>query len=345
MKTNLFIAAMSLLVLAGCSNNDDEISNIIANNENAITFDTYVGKATKASILNVDALQGQSIGVFAYYNETTLDMATAIPNFMYNQEVKYTSNAWTYSPVKYWPENEKAINFYSYSPLQATVSEQTTPGYPTVDFTQEDAVANQIDFVYAVNEGLKSGKIDLAFKHALSRIAFAAKPDKDYQDGGKYSDETGTYITVTAISVKAENIIKTGKLTFSSAGAAMATSGVTMHAGSWDILTNGNQPLYTDEAAYSSTASWPITPNDGYLMLIPQTIAANTIKATVSYKVETFDAAVGGKVTITNNSKEVDLPAVTLESGKAYKINLLIGLNKIEVGTININSWGTETEE
>lgn len=50
MKTNLFIAALSLVVLAGCSG-EDEIGTLVAKNDNAINFGTYVGKQTKASIM------------------------------------------------------------------------------------------------------------------------------------------------------------------------------------------------------------------------------------------------------------------------------------------------------
>ena len=45
MKTNLFIAALSLVVLAGCSG-EDEIGTLVAKNDNAINFGTYVGKQT-----------------------------------------------------------------------------------------------------------------------------------------------------------------------------------------------------------------------------------------------------------------------------------------------------------
>ena len=40
MKTNLFIAALSLVVLAGCSG-EDEIDTLVAKSDNAINFTTY----------------------------------------------------------------------------------------------------------------------------------------------------------------------------------------------------------------------------------------------------------------------------------------------------------------
>ena len=41
MKTNLFIAALSLVVLAGCSS-EDEVGTLVAKNDNVINFTTYV---------------------------------------------------------------------------------------------------------------------------------------------------------------------------------------------------------------------------------------------------------------------------------------------------------------
>lgn len=46
MKTNLFIAALSLVVLAGCSG-EDEVGTLVTKSDNAITFGTYVGKQTR----------------------------------------------------------------------------------------------------------------------------------------------------------------------------------------------------------------------------------------------------------------------------------------------------------
>lgn len=47
MKTNLFIAALSLVVLAGCSS-EDEVGTLVAKSDNAINFTTYVGKPDKS---------------------------------------------------------------------------------------------------------------------------------------------------------------------------------------------------------------------------------------------------------------------------------------------------------
>lgn len=87
MKTNLFIAALSLVVLAGCSG-EDEIGTLVAKNDNAINFGTYVGKQTKASIMDDTKLQTTGFNVIATYTGVDTwaslsgDKAKA-PNFMY----------------------------------------------------------------------------------------------------------------------------------------------------------------------------------------------------------------------------------------------------------------------
>ena len=70
MKTNLFIAALSLVVLAGCSS-EDEIDTLVSKSDNAITFGTYVGKQTKALDKSAFA-KDDKFGVSAYYGDGTL---------------------------------------------------------------------------------------------------------------------------------------------------------------------------------------------------------------------------------------------------------------------------------
>ena len=65
MKTNLFIAALSLVVLASCSG-EDEIGTLVAKNDNAINFGTYVGKQTKATEKS-SFETGDTFGVLGYY--------------------------------------------------------------------------------------------------------------------------------------------------------------------------------------------------------------------------------------------------------------------------------------
>ena len=60
-----------------------------------------------------------SMGIFAYYTGSNDLTISEKPNFMYNQEVKRSnaSSPWTYSPVKYWPNNPgDKLTFFAYAP-------------------------------------------------------------------------------------------------------------------------------------------------------------------------------------------------------------------------------------
>lgn len=192
MKKNLFIAAMSLLVLAGCSN-DDEINNLVANNKNAITFDTYVGKVTKATT----AIQ-QDFGVFAYYKAegVTGDVA---PNFMYNQLVDKDGK---YSPTKFWPESG-TIDFIAYSPMAdkanngiELLGDNVAVGLPSLQFTLP-ATANTDLLVSSVTQET-SGEIQLILGHKLSKVTFTTPPTAE-----------GTTITITGIKLTDVNTVAT----------------------------------------------------------------------------------------------------------------------------------------
>lgn len=103
----------------------------------AVGFNAYVnrGLATKAGAVgmlttNTDGtakLTDSEIGfgVFAYYNNGELYNEMAKPDFMYNQHITYDGVNWTYSPLRYWPnefgsnaESEEVdrLTFFAYAP-------------------------------------------------------------------------------------------------------------------------------------------------------------------------------------------------------------------------------------
>ena len=68
--------------------------------------------------------------MFGYYTDNGSYDQYAKPNFMYNQQVKYVTSAWTYEPVKYWPneygstaqsDDVDRVSFFAYAPWVKTV--------------------------------------------------------------------------------------------------------------------------------------------------------------------------------------------------------------------------------
>ena len=164
---------------------------------------------TRRMIENVEALQSAGFGVFAYYTGAS-DWSTAgastIPNFMYNQQVTWASEQWTYSPVKYWPNNnypaddsgatgsesKNYLSFFAYAPYKTNevtyitgFSANDVAGAPTINYTW----GAENDLLYAAqtdrykyddsddaNDNGRIGETVLFnFRHALCKVQFKVR--------------------------------------------------------------------------------------------------------------------------------------------------------------------------
>lgn len=153
MKKHLFFAATALAMLASCSQSDDLSAPVVAENTQpqAIEFGTYVGKGTQTRAGWVGDItdtelkasdKANGFGVFAFYTGNTVypNVAAAKPgtitanenkpNFMYNQHVTWeeSSTLWTYSPLKYWPNDFSSSNVDNQSPAATGTNTATTGG-------------------------------------------------------------------------------------------------------------------------------------------------------------------------------------------------------------------------
>lgn len=128
-KTLILMAAASAFVLTGCTETDLSGDTSLAKESapSAIEFSakTRNAGATRAIAsggskgdITTTVLKGADygFGVVAYHTNTVNWAGasnTVIPNFMWNQQVTFdgvTSKTWTYSPVKYWPNDFSTSN-------------------------------------------------------------------------------------------------------------------------------------------------------------------------------------------------------------------------------------------
>ena len=164
-----------------------------------------------------DFAVGSQIGVFGYYHDasdwaTETAAGTNIPDFMYNQTVtKQDDGSWTYSPVKYWPneygsaassDNVDKLSFWGYYPKGATglnlykpgtttAFDNGTSGIPKVTFTQSENPDEMVDLMFSgpltdlyKTQGhivgtdekhygdITDGEVLLTFTHALALVDF-----------------------------------------------------------------------------------------------------------------------------------------------------------------------------
>lgn len=227
MKTiNVMMASLAALLVAACSQN--EVTEVSPDAHPQMKFGVYTGTPTRGvdtdnNSIKDDPTDGNKYGGFGIMGYFTGSKgwndakASTAPGFMHNQMVKWdetlnsNTGGWTYSPVKYCPNNKNdKISFFAYAPYEnkwesgektgVTVCDATTQGIPYVKFKIKEGedlpkmvdlvVANALDKTY---ENSKSG-VTFNFEHTLSRISFQAQ-----LGDGVYTSLNGTdgfvYIT------------------------------------------------------------------------------------------------------------------------------------------------------
>lgn len=212
-----------------------------------VSFNAYVNRNTtragQTGELNNDAdgLQKSGFGVFAYYTNGQLYSQMSLPDFMYNQQVTYDTDHWTYSPVKYWPnetgstamsEETDYLTFFAYAPY-ADVNPNTgkvtsdesfgifgmtrakDTGDPYVKYRASYDPTKAVDLCWSNTNFSNTNNIDLTkpavnstvsfnFQHALAALNVQIDADVDlatHADPGKALDEN-TRIYVRSITFR-----------------------------------------------------------------------------------------------------------------------------------------------
>ena len=192
MKKNYImgVIACAALTMTSCSN--DEIGGNNTKQGDPIEFGVYLGRDAQGSRGTIIATENLTkFGVSAYY------LTSVTPDFMYNQAVNKSGDAWTYSPVKYWPTMENyGITFYAYAPHTDDANgfiklpDNNGTGVPVINVslpTGDDAdLKKMVDFVtdeeyyqQKTNGNNTSNKITFTFNHKMTRIGLKANVSKD----------------------------------------------------------------------------------------------------------------------------------------------------------------------
>lgn len=239
MKTiNVMMASLAALLIAGCSQN--EVTEVSPDAHPQMNFGVYTGTPTRGvdtdntSIKEnpADADKYGGFGIMGYYTgdkEWKDAKESTAPGFMHNQMVKWdvTLNnnvgGWTYSPIKYWPNNKNdKISFFAYAPYEnkwesgdksgVTISDATTQGIPYIKFKIKEGndLPKMVDLVVATaldrNYENSQNGVTFKFEHTLSRISFKAKLGK-----GAYNSLNGTdgFVYITEMWIVGSNHGKT----------------------------------------------------------------------------------------------------------------------------------------
>lgn len=402
MRKNLYLGliACAALTMTGCSN--DEVSYDSPKQEaQPIQFGTYVGRDVQGRatcITNTTDLKDKDgFGVFAYYNGTADHADSDKPNFMYNQHVTSTDGSnWTYTPVKYWPNNTgDKVSFFAYAPYSTggsnniTLDAVSTMNIPQITFKVNNTVQSQTDLLYAdqttptydLAKQKISEKITFKFQHALARIGFTVRAIVDGTSGDIPLDEnTKIYVKKVMLLKNSENDYANGdtptdddKIFYESGTLNLKTSKAVGQA-SWSNHT-GTQALtiatgtsangdfetctgssITEATTESTKSTWGFELNstnstdnnklnndDSYMMIIPQNLNTEGFRIYVEYDVVTKLSTNTENEVLTENKITTKNVQINFESGKAYTINLQLGVTSVKVGAC-VEDWPTPTD-
>lgn len=290
MKKSYLIIAAAALAMASCSK-ENIVDSVNDNETVAITFEQFVNKATRAEVVDEAALVTEGGFKVWGYKAKNVASGSAIAwtpmNMIFNGvEVTATTASsdavWTYASTKYW-DKTCSYRFYAGGPISHTngtlactasgdIMKFKVTGAESAPATESksdfviDRVVNQKD-ASTVISGYKE---TFDFHHIMAKISFAVKKSE----------------TLTA----SDNLILTD-IKMSGYNAASGDFEQKKFDGTWGVLNTSEwSQTATASGETVQLASGEALEFDAqetnlvkdYIM-VPQQIAANTLKFTVSY--------------------------------------------------------------
>ena len=259
--------------------------------------DSVQSRATTADLAN--------FGVYSYIKDNA--ETPTINQFMIDQLVEKNGSEWTYSPIKYWPNNDHKLNFFGYSPHVRTIPLEVdldinlvaNGSAPTIDYIVPTDVAKQLDLLAASHDYIsKNQRIDnavsLDFRHLLSEVKFRK---------GDLNGANITTLTISELKSKGSDMLMVGdKSKQWTLGAATATYSPGVEIGTNNLI---GSPMYLmpqsftdDEAKINITLQFPeniaIKPGETYSISEPMSKFLTTADAAIweqgksyTYKIST----------------------------------------------------------
>ena len=311
-KTKLIFVLLTSLALGACSNSDDdELTSqqpkfypmTIEVTENPMVQDGEGGGTTRAAITTNSSLDKFYMS-YVYGSEASSDPITA---------TKDGDGKWK-SDDGSWPVGESTVvSWYASTDGQFNQTEGANK-LPYINFTVEEAAANQHDLLVATASGTYSGtggKLSFTFDHACSALRFYIKK----------ANNMANY-TLSITQVRFCNVINQGQYFFDNS--------------SWTLGSNRSfYTLYEGTAVTLGTTEYEALNNSSspYLFIIPQTLTAwDGTTAIASAGEQTYIEIV---CTIMKNDQQeysgtAYIPfAATFEKGTKYDVKINIGKNSL----------------
>lgn len=376
MKKNYImgVIACAALTMTSCSN--DEIGGNNTKQGDPIEFGVYLGRdaqGSRGTIITTENLT--KFGVSAYY------LTSVTPDFMYNQAVNKSGDAWTYSPVKYWPTMENyGITFYAYAPHTDDANgfiklpDNNGIGVPVINVslpTGDNADLKQmVDFVtdeeyhqMKTNGNNTSDKITFTFNHKMTRIGLKANVSKDVYNtdaanktkvvirsielnaGGEFYTSAKYKYTehITSISSNPES------WSDQKGDVKLNLKSILNWSADWTISKDkviDNSDASKKGIALKGTSAVNLFNENQYLFLIPAPnetgLTKNSTSATITYDIITEDGNLENGYSKTSATKTVFLPEGIMQQGKAYNLTFTIAVDQVKLDA-TVADWDTAT--
>ena len=167
----ILVSVLAVAAMVACSTEHTVVK--VENNE-AIGFDTFVDKTTRAEDITTTNIA--DFGVYA--SVTNINEQSGL--ILTNEKVSKNGNDWVYGKTQYWvPGN--SYNFTAIAPFEGrhwtyTTDTQAQNGVINFKNNLENAAGEQdLVFAYAERANVAAGaqtKVGLTFSHLLSKVAF-----------------------------------------------------------------------------------------------------------------------------------------------------------------------------
>ena len=306
--------AAATMILAGCSNDENEVAD---NWNGEIRLTSGVTVQTRSNTQATQIQEGETVYVWADKASSTADYIKAW------KLTAGSSNDFT-GTSQYYPTDGSNLDFYAlHGNFASNAFTENTTEFPataivhSVEADQSGTEAyTKSDLLYAVQKNVprSSNAVELSFYHMLSKVEVALK------SGNGKPNLTGAAVTIVGTKLKADfTPDKSATMTDQSARAGMIT------------IPGDNNDAAPIKIRTVTTDNLDTNSEYGEAVVLPkQTISQNTPfiqvtlanKAVFSYKIP-------------------DAGGLTLESGKKYTYKITVNQTGLTV-TSKIENWTSE---
>lgn len=267
--------AAAATMFAACS--ETEMVNVVneAEAQKAISFENYVGKATRAEYTDAASVQAGGFRVWGYYGDN--DAFTTPETVVYGADgtaVTWTDGAYKTDKLAYW-NKDKFYKFYAVAPSTgAYTMTDNVNGYVKIEGVASAKANESVDYLVtrgsAVFAGSAKPVVGLDFHHTMAKVTVAVKRT------------TASEITVKAITMTGWDNA-TGVFTQNS-----SATPATLDKSEWSLGTKVD-----GTAKFLETTDAPITLNADAAVeaatkwiFVPQELAASALTFELTYEID-----------------------------------------------------------